>query len=549
MRRSRRAGLVVVLFAGAGGSCTGIKAALGRSPDIAINHDELALRVHARNHPETTHLTEDVWASPPRKVTGGKPVELLWASPDCTHFSKAKGGKPRQKNIRSLAEVVPTWAETVRPRTIFVENVEEFLEWGPLYEEGHTMPDGRVLGPGDELLGMPIPEREGETFHRWRVRLELLGYKVEWRVLDASLYGAPTKRKRLFVIARCDGEPICWPEPTHGPGRLPLRTAAECIDWSLPCPSIFERKRPLAEKTLWRIAEGIRRFVLENPRPFIVGVGGRAGQTPATPVDAPVGTVTAKNDRALCVPNIIKVNHGGRTDRSEAIDAPLTTVTAARRGHALVAPTLIQTGYGERPGQRPRHLDLHQPLGTVVATGQKHALVAAFLAKHYGGVVGQGLEQPTSTITATDHHSLSAATLVKLRGECTGADVEGPMPTLTAGGTHVAEVRAFLMAYYGSGGQWQSLGKPMKTITAKHRLGLVTVEGADFQIVDIGMRMLEPHELLRAQFGEHATGYDLSEAKSKAAQVRMIGNSVCPDVAEALVAANLGEPSTARRAA
>lgn len=484
-------GLVVDLFAGGGGASTGIEAALGRPVDIAINHSQVALAVHERNHPRTRHLTADLFEVEPRVATGGRKVDLLWASPDCTHHSRAKGGKPRSQKIRSLAHVVVEWARAVRPRMIFVENVPEFLDWGPLDDDGR-----------------PIKARKGESFGYWQGALELLGYRVEHRVLDASLYGAPTRRRRLFLVARCDGEAITWPEPTHGPGRAPLRTAAECIDWSLPCPSIFERKRPLAEKTLWRIAQGIRRYVLESHRPFV-----------------------------------LKVNHGRWEPRHEDIESPLSTITATRRGHAVVAPTLVQTGYGERPGQAPRALDLQEPLGTVVACGQKHALAYALL-KHYGGVVGQPLEDPASTITATDHHGLAAVTLAKFRGtdpsQRGSCPVDAPLPTISAGGVHVAEVRAFLTAYYGNdatGGQ--SAREPLRTITAKHRLGLVTVAGVDFQIADIGMRMLQPHELIRAQFGEFSEGYDLSPATTKAAQVRLIGNSVCPHVVRALVSSNV----------
>lgn len=501
-------GLIVDLFAGGGGASAGIEAALGRSVDIAINHDPTALAVHAANHAGTRHLTADIWEVRPKEATDGRHVQLLWASPDCTHFSVAKGGKPKKQNIRSLAWAVVRWARDVRPAVILLENVAEFRGWGPLDPEGQ-----------------PIKARMGETFRRWKGQLDRLGYVVDHRILDASLYGAPTRRRRLFLVARCDGKPIRWPEPTHGPGKLPLRTAAECIDWSLPCPSIFERKRALAEKTLWRIAQGIRRFVLENPRPFIV-----------------------------------QVNHGKREARGEQIELPLSTVTAGRRGHALVAPTLIQTGYGERRGRRPRYLDLHQALGTVVAQGQKHALVTAFVAKHFGDpqradggggvVLGQPAEQPLGTVTTRDHHGAVAATLVKLRGECSGTAVDQPAPTITASGTHLAEVRAFLMAYYGedaTGGQ--NLTDPMRTITAKHRLGLVTIEGTEYQIVDIGLRMLEPDELLRAQFGRFAKGYDLSAAKTKAAKVRLIGNSVCPEVAQALVEANCGDANRGRVAA
>jgi len=694
MRRSRfvlsdENGLVIDLFAGGGGASVGIEAAIGRKVDLAINHDATALAVHKANHPGTRHLEADIWEVQPRAATEGRPVYALWASPDCTHFSIAKGGKPRKQKIRSLANVVIKWARAVRPRLIFLENVSEFRTWGPL-----------------GLDGQPDKKRMGETFRWWLARLEKLGYVVEYRVLDASLYGAPTRRRRLFLIARCDGQPIEWPEATHGPvnrkagrpdkGLLPLRTAAECIDWSLPCPSIFERSRPLAKKTLWRIAQGLRRFVLENPRPFIVnlshggrvetvseplntvtawpkggdrtivvpvvaGVGGRSGQSPATPADAPVGTVTAKNDRVvlmpalvemnhanaphgvdeplgvvttqhnrfnLLAPHLVKVNHGGDDARGEALDAPLSTVTATQRGHALIAPslikfrhdstravvgeplptvtagngredrpagaghalgiiapTLIQTGYGEREGQRARYLDLHQPLGTEV-NGQKHAIVAAHLSRQFGKGVGSEIEEPTptvmpggsgksalvsaflakhygdrgqrpgldagaeplATITASDHHSLAAATLVKLRGECSGADIEEPAPTVTAAGFHIGEVRAFLTAYYGEDGtSGQSVLEPLRTVTAKARLGLVTVEGTEYQIVDIGMRMLEPHELLRAQFGRFAATYDISAAKTKAAKVRLIGNSVAPENAEAIVRANTVASRVSRR--
>lgn len=451
-------GLVVDLFAGGGGASVGIEAALGRAVDIAINHDETALAVHRANHPATRHLEADIWEVRPREAVGGRSVELLWASPDCTHFSVAKGDVPRSAGIRSLAWVVVRWARDVRPRVIALENVSEFRGWGPLGADGR-----------------PDKARMGQTFARWRAALVGLGYQVDYRILDASLYGAPTKRRRLFLVARCDGQAIRWPEPTHGPGRLPLRTAAECIDWSLPCPSIFERKKPLAEKTLWRIAQGIRRFVLENPKPFIVGLA-----------------------------------HGEHRER------------AGGRSHG---------------GDRSHGLD--EPLRTIHAGGNNFALVTAFLAKHFGGVVGQQLTQPASTVTSKDHHGLVAASLVKFRGTSKGhpgcAPVQLPLPTITAGGMHVAEVRAFLTTFYSSGSVGQKADKPLRTVTSKHRLGLVTIEGTDYQIVDIGMRMLEPHELLRAQFGRFAAGYDLGAARTKSAKVRLIGNSVCPEVAEAVI--------------
>lgn len=503
------AGLLIDLFAGGGGASTGIEAALCRPISIAINHSPVALAVHAANHPQTLHLTESVWKSKPIDVTKGRRVALLWGSPDCTHHSNAKGGKPRSRKLRSLAWVLTRWAKEVRPDVIAVENVTEFEGWGPLLPNGN-----------------PCKKRKGKTFRAWVAKLRKYGYTVEWRVLDASLFGAPTKRRRLFVIARCDGESIAWPTPTHGPGTgRALRTAADCIDWSLPCPSIFERKKPLAEKTLWRIAQGLRRFVFDSGRPFIV-----------------------------------KVNHGKREARGESIDSPLSTVTAAQRGHALAVPILQQSGYGERKDQKARTLQLDLPLGTVMATGQKHALVMAFLAKHFGDptdksrapVYGPDLGEPLGTVTARDHHSIQAVTLAKFRGtdpsQPGACSVEQPLPTISAGGIHVGEVRAFLSAYYGSDGTGgQELLAPMRTLTAKHRLGLVTVEGAEYQIVDIGFRMLEPHELLAAQFGRFAPSYDLSRAKTKKDQVFLIGNSVCPEVAEALVAANF--PKAAQEAA
>jgi DNA (cytosine-5)-methyltransferase 1 len=494
-------GLIVDLFAGGGGASKGIEAGSGRDVDIAINHDRLALRVHEANHPRTAHLTCDIWAARPLQVTRGRPVDLLWLSPDCKDFSLAKGGKPADQKIRSLAWVAITWAKTVRPAVIMLENVKEWLGWGPLDSTGHR-----------------IKARVGETFRKWKRQLERLGYVIEHRILDASHYGALTRRKRLFLVARCDGQPITWPEPTHGLGLAPFGTAAACIDWSIPCPSIFERRHSLAEKTLWRIAQGLRRFVFDCADPFI-----------------------------------LQVNYGRWEPRHESIRSPLTTVTAGQRGHALVLPTLQQSGFGERPGRRARTLQLDLPLGTIVAKGQKHALINAFLAKHFGDpnrsdggggvVVGSDLRDPIGTLTARDHHSLAAVSLAKFRGTDPSQPGSGsprePLPTISAGGIHVAEVRAFLSVYYGSDGTGgQLLTEPMRTITARHRLGLVTVEGVDYQIVDIGFRMLEPHELLRAQFGRFAGGYDLSIAKTKKDQIRLIGNSVCPEVAEALVRAN-----------
>lgn len=445
--------LIIDSFAGGGGASTGIEWALGRSPDIAINHDAEAIAMHAINHPSTKHYCEDVWQVDPVEATGGRPVGLAWFSPDCTNFSKAKGGKPRSKKIRGLAWVVYRWAKAVRPRVICLENVEEFADWGPLLEDGR-----------------PCPVRKGLTFRRWWRQLENLGYELDARQLVAADYGAPTSRKRLFIIARCDGKPIRWPEPTHGRGLLPYRTAAECIDWELPCPSIFERTKPLADATLKRVAAGVMRYVVNAKQPYLV----------------------------------MSIDHqsSGPGGGLSGADEPVTTITSKAR-HALVAPTLIQTGYGERPGQAPRVPGLDKPLGTVMATGQKHALVAAFLAKHYTGVVGSDLRKPLGTVTAVDHHSL---------------------------------VYAFMLKYYGTN-QDPRLLEPLHTITSKDRFGLVTVHGQPHYIADIGLRMLQPHELFKAQ-GFPA---DVQLIGNKTTQVRLCGNSVSPPTAAAIVRANMVE--------
>lgn len=469
MRRARD--LIVDSFAGGGGASTGIEWALGRSPDIAINHDAEAIAMHAANHPTTKHYCEDVWQVDPVEATGGRPVGLAWFSPDCTHFSKAKGGKPRSQKIRGLAWIVYRWAKAVRPRVICLENVEEFADWGPLLDDGK-----------------PDPLRRGLTFRRWWKQLENLGYVLDCRELKACDFGAPTSRKRLFVIARCDGQPIRWPEPTHGKGLQPYHTAAEVIDWSLECPSIFERKKPLADATLRRIAHGVMRYVINAKQPFLVMTHLGAAAPLITPV----------------------THHGDR--RVHPGDEPIPTITGAHRGElALAVPTLIQTSYGERKGQAPRVPGLEKPVGTIVAQGQKHGLVAAFLAKHYGGVVGQPMDKTIGTVTAKDHHSL---------------------------------VQAFLLKYYGSDQNPQML-EPLHTITSKHRFGLVTVHGEKYHIADIGMRMLQPPELFRAQ------GFpdDVKLIGTKTSQIRLCGNSVSPPVAAAIVRANMTERVAQEKAA
>lgn len=585
--------LVIDLFAGGGGASTGIEQAIGRPVDIAVNHDPEAVSLHTTNHPQTRHFCSDVFEVDPLAVTEGMPVGLLWASPDCKHFSKAKGGKPVSKKIRGLAWVVIKWAKLAKPRIICLENVEEFQTWGPLAADNR-----------------PCPTRKGQTFQRWLQQLRNLGYKVEWRELRACDYGAPTIRKRLFLVARRDGMPIAWPEATHAQpdaagkvraGMKPWRTAAECIDWSIQPPSIFERDRPLADATCRRIAKGIQRYVVEAADPFIVQY------------------YSAKRTG---------------DDRTADVRNPLPAQTTENR-FGLAVPTLVQTGYGERPGQAPRVPGLDKPLGTAVG-GQKHALVQAFLAKHYTGVVGSEMPEPIGTVTSVDHHSLVTAHLTKFRVGSTGSaadepvhtitaggtparpstgntmglvtanlvhmghgegkdggkrfshgirDVEDPLntvtasgvtaglvtshmvklrnnqfgqsheepfPTLTAGGGHAGEVRAFLIKYYSEGGQDSSCADPMHTVPTKDRMGLVLVHGVPYQIVDIGLRMLTPRELYRAQGFPESYVIDrgaAGEAITKTAQVRMCGNSVCPPLARAIVAANYSEASALRKVA
>jgi len=491
--------IVVDNFAGGGGASTGIEAALGRPIDYAINHDAEAIAMHRANHPMTHHLCESVWDVDPRKIACGRPIGLGWFSPDCTFHSKARGGKPfrdrnRARRQRGLAGIVPRWLSATGMNVFMLENVEEFSDWGPL------LPDGRIC-----------PQRRGMLFRRWHRQIENLGYQIDMRELVACNYGAPTTRKRLFVIGRRDGGEIVFPEAMHGPGLAPYRTAADCIDWSIPCPSIFERERPLAEATLRRIARGVMRYVVHNPRPFIVPI----------------------------------THHGDC--RVHGIDEPLRTITTANRGElALCSPTLINTRNGEREGQAPRVRDIQQPFPTVTARGSQGAIVAAFLARHYGGHENDGsaVERPFFTLTTKDHHALVSSHILKLKGTSRdGQPVTEPLHTVQAGGQHYGEVRAFLLKYYGTD-QDPRLTHPLSTVTSKDRFGLVTVHGEPYAIVDIGMRMLTPRELFRAQ-GFH-NGYVIDpevngKPLTKTAQVRMAGNSVCPPVAEALVRANVVE--------
>jgi DNA (cytosine-5)-methyltransferase 1 len=543
-------GLVIDSFACGGGTSTGIEMALGRSPDIAINHDPRAISMHQANHLGTKHYISNVWDVDPLEATQGREVDLFWLSPDCTFHSKARGGRPhrdrnRARRVRGLPWLAYRWAKALgdrKPKVIVMENVEEIADWGPMGSDGK-----------------PCPLRKGFTFRRFVAMLSNIGYRVDWRLLVAADYGAPTTRKRLFLIARADGLPIVWPMPTHakgGKGGLtPWRTAAECIDFSDPGKSIFGRARPLAVNTEKRIARGLWRFVINDPNPFIIPVShtGDNGSRVHS-IDEPLRTVTTGSGPAHAIVTPFLTEHANASSpRVFPANEPLRTQCAkVKGGHfALVAPTLIQTGYGERKGQAPRVPGVDKPLGTVVAGGAKHALVSAFLAKHYGGheATGTRMGQPVDTITTQDHHSLVTSHLVKLRGTCRdGQRSDAPVPTLSAQGTHVGEVRAFLTRYNGSS-TGQRLNDPASTIDTTDRLGLVTVKGWDYVIADVLLRMLKPRELFNAHgfpptyiIDRDGDGKPFTQRE----QVSMVGNSVPPPVAAAIVHANLVLPAQQR---
>ena len=641
--------IIVDNFAGGGGASTGIEMAIGRSVDIAINHDENAVAMHTTNHPDTLHYCESVYEVRPKVATAGRPVALAWFSPDCRHFSKAKGAKPVEKAIRGLAWVVLRWGLDVEPRVMKLENVEEFKTWGPLLREMPFISHAdrfldEFIGPPEPVEQRPDPARIGETFNAFVAMLTTgisashpalaecceflnisldsedaarlvkgLGYVVEYRELRACDYGAPTIRKRFFMVMRRDGKPIVWPEPTHGDpkspavqaGRLaPWRTAAECIDWSIPAPSIFDRKKTLAENTLKRIARGIQRFVIDSASPFIVKCNhtttkGKYDCFRGQALNEPLQTITKTHGYAIAVPHLTKFRTGAT---GQPVTEPLPTVTAGTskrpggNGHALgvveaalapfigrqfgasighradepsatitaggggksqlVTPTLIQMGYGERPGQEPRVLRLDNPPGTVTAGGNKFATVSAFLAKHYGGNYtgpGVSMDEPAHSVTTVDHHAVVASHLVKLRGTCRdGQPTSDPMPTVTAGGLHVGEVKTTLAVDEYDEYRAQQTLEFLREYCGEDCDGLVTVDGITYRIVDIGMRMLQPHELYRAQgFPEwYIIDQDYRGKKyAKDKQVARCGNAVPPPFAEALVRANLPELCVNREAA
>lgn len=547
--------LVVDNFAGGGGASTGIEMATGISVDIAINHDPEAIKIHKANHPNTKHYCESVWDVDPVKVCRGHSVGLTWFSPDCKHFSKAKGGKPKDKTIRGLAWVACRWAGLVRPRVIMLENVEEFKTWGPL-NRSHR----------------PIKKKQGATFRRFVCQLEALGYAVEFKELIAADYGAPTMRKRFFMIARCDGQPIVWPNPTHGKadseavkaGLLQAYVGAYTqIDFSRPCPSIFDTAeeikekygiravRPLAPKTMERIARGLKKFVIDNAEPFIVQVNHSGAKSDyCNSMNDPLKVITSKHGFGIVEPYIVQKGQTGFTaDRSKDVREPLTTIVS-KNEHCLISPTLIQyhseTAAGEVRGQT-----IQDPIMTVDGSN-RYGLVTSFLHKYYdGGYKGAGdsVSNPLPTVTAVDHNSVVTANLIQMNNHCDGRNITQPIPTITAGDGHFGEVRTFLVKYYGQG-TGQKVSEPLDTIPTHDRFGLVTIEGVDYQIVDIGLRMLEPKELYGCQDfpDDYIIDHDCEGKKySRTEQVKRCGNAVCPPIPAALVKANLPELCVAER--
>lgn len=578
--------IIVDNFAGGGGASTGIELATGRVVDVAINHDPDAILMHRTNHPHTTHYQASVWDVDPVEVCRGRPVGLAWFSPDCKHFSKAKGGKPVDKNIRGLAWIVLRWAGTVRPRVIILENVEEFQTWGPVRK------------------GKPVKKLTGQTFRKWLDQLRNLGYAVEWRELVAADYGAPTTRKRFFLIARRDGRPIVWPAPTHAPAdspevkaglRKPWRSAAEIIDWSLPTPSIFDTKesirekynltaqRPLRPNTMARVARGVDKFVIKTASPFLVVVnhsGEFRGQDPGEPLQ----TVTAKHGYGVAMPVMVAIGQTGGGNRCRSVESPTHTqvskaeecvaspvlapwtvtntmnstghpasepVDTARTGggggQMFLSASLVQ--YHTEQGERVRGQGLDTPLLTVDASN-RYGLSAVCLEKYYGTATGQGAGEPLHTITAKDREGVVVAHMVKLKGTNLGGSVSEPVQTITAGGGHFGVVTT-MVAPVSPGANLKNWPKIRELLNTYCGYGLKEDEVILFQIAgglyfmaNIGLRMLTPRELYRANgfpddyiIDRDYTGKEYGKAK----QVARCGNAVPPPFTTALVRANLPE--------
>lgn len=532
--------IIVDNFAGGGGASTGIELATGRRVAIAINHDPDAIRMHRTNHPYTEHLQASVWDVDPVAECRGRPVGLAWFSPDCKHFSKAKGAALVDRKIRGLAWITLRWAAKVRPRVIILENVEEFQTWGPVRK------------------GKPVKKLAGTTFRKFISQLEALGYTVEFRELVAADFGAPTSRKRFYLIARCDGKPIVWPKPTHsktGANGLPKwRSAAEIIDWSLPCPSVFASKaeimaeyglkavRPLAKNTMRRIIRGVDKFTVRSGAPFIVECN-HSGGGHIAPVGDAYKTITAKHTGGIVAPSLIQY-HTEQTEsvRATGLGAPINTVDASNR-YGLTFANLVEYYTGGRP------LDITDAMHTVTSH-DREAVVAAHIAKYYGGVVGEKVGEPLPTVTAIDRNAVCTAHVVKFKGDNLGHGMKEPMQTVTTSAGEFTLCKAHL-AKMRSGddlGHWSEIRALLNEYCgytlAEDEALLLEISGALYYIADIGLRMLSPRELYNAMgFPPDYIidrDYEGNEYK-KSAQVARCGNAVCPPMATALVRANLPE--------
>ena len=542
--------MIIDNFAGGGGASTGIELATGRAVDAAINHDPDAILMHQTNHPQTRHYCESVWDVDPWEVTRGRPVGLAWFSPDCKHFSKAKGSKPVDRNIRGLAWIVLKWAGTVKPRVIILENVEEFQTWGPVRK------------------GKPVKSRRGETFRKWKEQLQALGYEIDHRELVAADYGAPTIRKRFFLIARCDGKPIIWPQRTHAPkdsedvknGKCkPWRGAAEIIDWTIPCPSIFDTTdeikekygiravRPLAVNTQKRIARGIEKFVLQNKEPFIVpiGYGERKGQAPRVhDINEPLSTVVGSGKQYLAMPSLIQY-HTEQSERvrGQGMDEPIMTLDAANRYGLSVA-------YLAEYFQNGRPLDLNSPLHTST-TKDRECLCMAHMEKFFsGGYTGNGSDAntPLGTVTAVDHNGLVETFISKFYKTGIGQKPDEPLHTVTTSAGHFGIVTVKMSRSEMNLHHWNEVRELLNAYCgyaiAEDEILLLDVNGTMYFISDIGLRMLTPRELYAANGfpPDYIIDHDYTgKAYGKTKQVARCGNAVPPPFAEALVRANLPE--------
>ena len=518
--------IIVDNFAGGGGASTGIELATGRPVDIAINHDPDAILMHMTNHPNTKHYCESVWDVNPKEICTGRPVGLMWLSPDCKHFSRAKGGKPVSKNVRGLAWIALRWAATVRPRVIILENVPEFVTWGRLGKDGK-----------------PNKKYMGETFRSFVYQLRQKGYEVDWRELKACDYGAPTIRKRFFLIARCDGKPIVFPKPTHGEGKglLPYRTAAECIDWNIPCKSIFERDKPLAENTLRRIARGLDKFTIKADNPFIIN---NKFEYPFESSDDPLSMITSVGSHYIAMPSVQKY-FGGIVGSD--ISEPLATVTAVDH-NALMAPYLTQY-HSEQSPSEVRGQPIDKPVMTVDMSN-RYALTSAHIVKYYKGDNFSGADKPLHTITVKERNALVESHLCVLRNNMDCKPLTEPLPTECTSGGHFAEIRTWIVKYTHeiNLGHWNKvrelLNKYCGYCLADDEILLLEINGEQYFIADIGMRMLEPRELYNAQGfpADYVIDHDYTgKAYPRTKQIARCGNAVPPPFAEALVRANLPE--------